>query len=179
MDSYIDIPFHQQHQSQNPNSGLLRFRSAPSSLLSNFRDSLDKKYDYNQTPRLATASGEDSFWSIESKSLRVPQNGYSDSGSRTIGMQCQLPSQYPKESVVITSEAIGGSYKVDGSAMDQSTEGKTVVGSNLDRHSSSPAGLLAHLDAKTGLNVKGVIGADAALDLDLTLSGNQRVSVVH
>jgi hypothetical protein len=29
---------HQQHQNQQPNSGLLRFRSAPSSLLSNFTE---------------------------------------------------------------------------------------------------------------------------------------------
>ncbi|KAL9254374.1 Transcription factor bHLH130-like protein [Drosera capensis] len=37
MDSYIENPFHQNEQSNQQNSGLLRFRSAPSSLLSNLR----------------------------------------------------------------------------------------------------------------------------------------------
>lgn len=37
MDSFIENPFHQNEQSNQQNSGLLRFRSAPSSLLSNLR----------------------------------------------------------------------------------------------------------------------------------------------
>ncbi|GAB4851569.1 hypothetical protein Ancab_030971 [Ancistrocladus abbreviatus] len=155
MDSYMENPFHEDHQSQQQNSGLLRFRTTPKSMLSNFdKDAAYcKGYDYNQSPRFLTITaaggggdaGDNSFESVESKPLlRVnSQNGL-------IG-QSQLPPQYTKQSLVSTSGAMEGSYRVETAMeMGQSKKGNVVGGSNLARQSSSPAGFFVHLNAQNG-----------------------------
>ncbi|GAB4843818.1 hypothetical protein Ancab_013780 [Ancistrocladus abbreviatus] len=153
MDSYTDNPFHQDHQAQQQNSGLLRFRSVPSSLLMNFdKDAaFCKGYDYNQSPRFLTSTacgggdgGRNSFEVVESKPLirMNSQNGL-------IG-QSHVPP-HPRQSLVSTSRAMEGSYGVEGPMeMEQSTKRKVVSGSNLARQSSSPAGFFVHLNAQNG-----------------------------
>ncbi|GAB2266958.1 hypothetical protein Dimus_001945 [Dionaea muscipula] len=163
MDSYTENLFdNQQQQSQQHNSGLLRFRSAPSSLLSNFRGhNLDKGYNGNhdQSPGLVAGigrgggggggvggCGDDSFESVESKPVRILQNGYSDSGELIIG-QGQLPPQYTKH-----GGGDGGAAAVDGSVGTQlqPMKGKVVGDSNLAGQISPPPGFFAHLSAQNG-----------------------------
>ncbi|GMH08187.1 hypothetical protein Nepgr_010027 [Nepenthes gracilis] len=160
MDSYMENPFHQRHQSQIPNSGFLRFRSAPSSSLSTIRDSLDIEDNYNQSPRFLTsacrggAAADDSFKTVECRPIQ--RSGYSDFSSQMIEEQSQLAPQHPKQRVVATLGAVQGSHKLDGSvAMGHSVTGKLVGVSNLGMQSSSPAGFFAHLNTQNGYNMMG------------------------
>lgn len=155
-----------QHQNQQPNSGLLRFRSAPSSLLANFSeagvDCGSNKGNFtegSESERVisrflnygggSSDSTSPSFEDFEDKSVVVAatenrvnsQQGYSGG----------LPPHYPM------SSAMDGSFGLVGSlAMDQHSQSKGV-NSNLVRQSSSPAGLFSHISVPNGYaTIKGV-----------------------
>ncbi|GMH14483.1 hypothetical protein Nepgr_016324 [Nepenthes gracilis] len=143
-DSYFENPLHRQHQSQNPNSGCLRFRSAPTSLLSTLKDSLDKGYyNCNQFPIFGGGGCDDSFESAEIKPFRIPRNGYSDTVSQMVGQQSRLPSEYPNQSV--NSQLPSGGMEVGSSA--------GVDGPNLGRQISSPSVFFAHLNSQNRYNI--------------------------
>ncbi|GMH28363.1 hypothetical protein Nepgr_030206 [Nepenthes gracilis] len=154
MDWYIDNPFHRRNQSQRSDSGLSRFPSAPSSLLSDFEKDATfcEGYNYNQSPRFGGGGdGDDgSFQNV--KLMRIQQNG-----SQMIAQESRPPQpQYLKKSGLASASgtAEGVSYGIEGGSigMVQSTKGKAVGGSNLCRQSSSPAGFFANLNSPNGYN---------------------------
>lgn len=156
----MDSSSHQSYQNQQnnqPSSGLLRFRSAPSSLFENFTDtSLDcgvvNKVDFDSDrliPMFMNSSGGgggsgggDS--EIEDKSGTEAAVNYVNSQQSFSG----LPPHYPKQSSVTSSSAMDSSYEF--LRMDHHNQVKPVT-SSLMRQSSSPAGLFANISAQNGI----------------------------
>ncbi|PIN13201.1 hypothetical protein CDL12_14166 [Handroanthus impetiginosus] len=125
--NYTD--YRQQFLSGNQNnSGILRYRSAPTSLLSNFANGAEKSEILSSR-----------FCSDEANSMHLLENDESRGDikggvSRFSGMNSQLPPQYPRQN----GAQMG--YKVVGS-----------MGSSLMRQNSSPAGLFSHLTSQNGI----------------------------
>ncbi|XP_034694999.1 transcription factor bHLH130-like [Vitis riparia] len=137
MDSNTNY-HHQQNQNQPPNSGLLRFRSAPSSLLANFTDSGDGVH-----------KGANLCDDFESERF-MPCGGFQDSA---MSCQSQLPPQYPRQSSSTSSSAMDGSYGVVNSNNMEAKQGSSLV-----RQSSSPAGLFSHLSGQNGYAIMRGVG---------------------
>lgn len=113
------------NSSQN-SSGLLRFRSAPTSLLTNFTFGGEKGENLGSR-----------FCSDEVNSMHVVSENDDCKGSvnRFTAMDSQLPPQYPRQS--------GGQlgYRVVSSLDEQGQQGK--FGSSPLRQNSSPAGIFS------------------------------------
>ncbi|KAK6232255.1 hypothetical protein SCA6_002328 [Theobroma cacao] len=145
----MDSSTHQSYQNQNnqPNSGLLRFRSAPSSLLANFTNNLDcgvNKGSFESDrliSRFMNSSGGNS--EIEDKSGTEVGVNYANSQQSYSG----LPPHYPRQSSAASSSAMDSSYELLG--MDHHSQGKPIT-SSLMRQSSSPPGLFTNLSVQNG-----------------------------
>ena len=141
----MDSSTHQSYQNQNnqPNSGLLRFRLAPSSLLANFTDSLDCGVNKGgfDSDRLVSIfmNSSDGDSEIEDKSGTEAAVNYANSQQGYSG----LPPHYPRQ-----SSAMDSSYELLG--MDDRSQGKPVT-SSLMRQSSSPPGLFTNLSIQNGI----------------------------
>ncbi|XP_028787248.1 transcription factor bHLH130-like [Neltuma alba] len=139
----------QQHQS---NSGLARFRSAPSSLLANFRQAAESVKSERRISRFANSSNStdtasSSFQEVESEhkppkspseaalSRMNSQQGYSGSG---------LPPHYPRHSSSYSSSMDTSFGQMGSIGMDHVTQPKSFA-SPLLRQSSSPAGLFSNI----------------------------------
>ncbi|CAI9100100.1 OLC1v1037032C1 [Oldenlandia corymbosa var. corymbosa] len=112
-------------------SGLLRFRSAPSSFLENFTDGIGES---------AKTSDENSGLTSGLCSANNG-NGYS--------VNSQLPPQYPTSTPV---GSVNGGYRmVNSLGMEHHhNQGQYKIGSSLMRQNTSPAELFSHLSAQTG-----------------------------
>ncbi|KAE8734403.1 bHLH130 protein [Hibiscus syriacus] len=137
----MDSSTHQSYQNQNnqSNPGLLRFRSAPSSLLANFTDTDDcgvNKGGFDISRFSNSSGGGNSVF--EDKSGSEAAVSYASSTPNFSG----LPPQYPRQSTAMDS-----SYDLMG--MDQHSRGKRVS-SSLVRQSSSPPGLFTNLSVQNG-----------------------------
>ncbi|XP_054800096.1 transcription factor bHLH130-like [Prosopis cineraria] len=177
----MDLNSHQtyQHQQHQSNSGLARFRSAPSSLLANFRQALESAESERRISRFANNSNKNdtaspSFQEFESehKPSKSPseaalnrmnsQQGYSGGG---------LPPHYPRH-----SSSMDSSFGLMGSmGMDHETRPKGFA-LPLLRQSSSPAGLFSNISFPNGYGpMKGVRnygGVNGSSDGGLTPSIN-------
>ncbi|CAL9025869.1 unnamed protein product [Prunus brigantina] len=164
MDSNSHQNLHsQEHQTHQPNSGLLRFRSAPSSLLANFNENSDlgligkNPIEGSDSERLFSRfanythtndsdSWPSSFQVLDDKST-VTATEAAVTESRMSSQQqgySGLPPHYPRQS------SFNGSYGLVGSAaMNHHTQPKAVH-SNLVRQSSSPAGLFSNSSVQNG-----------------------------
>lgn len=157
MDSKTQHDYqHQQHQNQQPNSGLLRFRSAPSSLLSNFTEG----------GVIASGANKGNFTEGSESERLISRflnyGGSADTASLTEaavnrvssqqGFSGGLPPHYPRYSTAATTtSAMDDSYGLVGSMpMDHHVQAK-AVNSNIVRQSSSPAGLFSHLSIPNGI----------------------------
>ncbi|RZC25481.1 transcription factor bHLH130-like [Glycine soja] len=134
MDSHIH--HHQSYQQQNqPSSGLLRFRSAPSSLLSNL------------TPSFVSEDfGSSSFRELEGNNNKGCSKDLSSMNSHKGVYGGGLPPHYPRHgsSSSTSSSAMEGSYgMVSSMGLDHEAPHKGF-GSSLLRQSSSPAGLFSN-----------------------------------
>ncbi|XP_022766751.1 transcription factor bHLH130-like [Durio zibethinus] len=145
----MDSSAHQSYQNQTnqPNSGLLRFRSAPSSLLANFTNSLDcgiskGSIDSERSiSRFMNSSGGDR--EIEDKSGTETAVNYANPQQSYSG----LPPHYPRQSSATSSSTMDSSYELLG--MDHHSQGKPFI-SSLMRQSSSPAGLFTNFSVQNG-----------------------------
>ncbi|KAF5474090.1 hypothetical protein F2P56_006023 [Juglans regia] len=159
---------HQQHDNHQTNSGLLRFRSAPSSLLSNFTEecvgSGANKGNFTEgsdSERLISrflnyGGGADStspsFQDFEDKPpVLAATEGAANRVSSQQGYSGGLPPHYPRYSTTATTpSAMDGAYGLAGSmAMDGHVQTK-AVNSNIVRQSSSPAGLFSQISIPNG-----------------------------
>lgn len=125
------------HQSfQQPCSPLLRFRSAPSSLLSDFAQGID-----SNTKRSNVFEGSDESERLVS---RFGNRGGGGGNSNDLESQApgnyssSLPPHYPRLSSAVSSSCSSCSS----SSTISSSLG--LLGSNLARQSSSPAGIFSH-----------------------------------
>ncbi|XP_021641622.2 transcription factor bHLH130 isoform X2 [Hevea brasiliensis] len=169
MDTSSNHSYHQQNNQSC--SGLLRFRSAPSSLLANFNDNG------------VTNDSDLSFQELEDKSavrVREARLNYANSPQCYSG----LPPHYPRQSSATTSTAMDSSYGLIGSMTMGHHEQAKMVDSNLARQNSSPAGLFGNLFVQNGYatmkgmgNYAGVKGTngEASLRLKSQLSFPARV----
>ncbi|XP_022742034.1 transcription factor bHLH130-like [Durio zibethinus] len=154
MDSSTHQSYHNQNNNQ-PNSGLLRFRSAPSSRIANFVDNLD--YGVNKggfdsdrlISRFMNSSRGDS--EIEDKSGIEAAVNYANSQQSYSG----LPPHYPRQSSATSSSAMDNSYELLG--MNHHSPGKPIT-SSLMRQSSSPPGLFANLSVQNGYAIMKDLG---------------------
>ncbi|XVF75849.1 hypothetical protein PTKIN_Ptkin13bG0220000 [Pterospermum kingtungense] len=146
----MDSSTHQSYQTQNdqPSSGLLRFRSAPSSLLANFTDTLDcgvNKGGFDSAIFMnANGGGGGGDSEIEDKS------GSAAAAAAVNFMNSQqsysgLPPHYPRQSSASTSSAMDSSYEF--LRMDHHHK---PVTSSLMRQNSSPPGLFTNLSVQNG-----------------------------
>ena len=167
MDSNTHHNFlHQQHQNHQPNSGLLRFRSAPSSLLVNFTEEGDcggvnknSSCDGIESERLFSRfvnySGTNdsvsspSFQEFDDKStVMAAENRMNSQQQGYTG----LPPHYPRHASNTSASAMeSGSFGlVNSMTMDRHTQAKTV-NSNLARQNSTPAGLFSQISVQNGI----------------------------
>ncbi|XP_010672727.3 transcription factor bHLH130 [Beta vulgaris subsp. vulgaris] len=147
MDSYIETQFlnHNHHQSNNNNSnntsGLLRFRSAPSSLFNEFT----QNHDNNNSEKIMN---DDCFDSYERKPQRLnSQSGYVSNSAQMVGgvveqSSSKLPPQYPK----ISSSSSSAIERTNSMDFNLSSTRQGSCGLNLNRQNSSPAGFFNHLN---------------------------------
>nr|WCO08249.1 hypothetical protein [Suaeda aralocaspica] len=154
MDSYTEAQFlahnihnhHNQHthhqQQQQHNSGLLRFRSAPSSLFNELTQNTNDSSKVNGGDFSETYETKpDRLSSVYSSSASVVGSG-SGGGEQSIN---QLPPQYPKQSNLnspCSSIERSNSMDINLSSVSQ--------GLNLNRQNSSPAGFFNHLNPPNG-----------------------------
>uniref|UniRef100_A0A5B7BVU3 BHLH domain-containing protein n=1 Tax=Davidia involucrata TaxID=16924 RepID=A0A5B7BVU3_DAVIN len=132
------------------NSGLLSFRSAPSSLLANFANGVEFRSSSTEAFNPCDRNSNSISRSVrDSKEVKPLANGYS--------LTSQLPPHYPRQSPATqVATTMDGSYRVVGSmATDHHhTAAKMGTGSgsgsNLMRQNSSPAGLFSHLTVQNG-----------------------------
>ncbi|CAJ2673141.1 unnamed protein product [Trifolium pratense] len=155
----MDSNTHQLKQQNQPNSGLLRFRSAPTSLFSNLTPSsvVDDNNNNNK--------GSKHFWD-DSESRFVSNDNISglscskEMNSGYGGVGGGLPPHYPRHgsAAATSSSAMDGSFGLVGSlGMDHETSSHKSFGSNLLRQGSSPAGLFSNISFQNGFaTMKGV-----------------------
>ena len=148
MDSYIETQFlnHNHDQNQQQNSGLLRFRSAPSSVLNEFIPNSNDSGNFNGRTR------DEFVESYERKPERLnSQSGFLSSiqivGDEQRNDSSQLPPQYPKQIHVNTSSSMERSNSMEiNLSMRQGS-----CGLNLNRQNSSPAGFFNQLSTQNGI----------------------------
>ncbi|KAA8518230.1 hypothetical protein F0562_015704 [Nyssa sinensis] len=147
---------HRLYQINDYNSGLLRFRSAPSSLLSNFANGVDNYGDSSTQAQGSTSTfnpcdGNSNSISGSSHDLKEGKplaNGFS--------LTSQLPPHYPRQSSAPQVAAMDSSFRVVGTmGMDHHTAAAKMgpgpgTGSNLMRQNSSPAGLFSNFTVQNG-----------------------------
>lgn len=157
-----------QHQNHQPNSGLLRFRSAPSSLLNNFAEgcvgSGANKGSFtegSEPERLISRflnfsgsadSASPGFQDFEDKPpVAAATEAAVNRASSQQGYSGGLPPHYPRYSTTATTPSpMDGSYGVVGSmAMDHHVQAK-AVNSNIVRQNSSPSGLFSQIPIPNG-----------------------------
>ncbi|CAN4118447.1 unnamed protein product [Withania somnifera] len=144
----MDSPEFEKNQNS---SGLLRFRSAPSSFLENFIDGVG-----NNGNMTTENKGLSSKFNLDGLNNQLVSQNSLDSKvcmslSSSRGMSNSLlPPQYPRQNAtshVVGSMESGGGYCVMGSNGHQ---GQNKLASNLMRQNSSPAGLFSHLNSLNG-----------------------------
>uniref|UniRef100_A0A6N2N866 BHLH domain-containing protein n=1 Tax=Salix viminalis TaxID=40686 RepID=A0A6N2N866_SALVM len=134
MDSSSNSNYHQQNQ---PSSGLLRFRSAPSSLLASFNDNgvdNDSVLNYQE------------FEDKSAARVREEAVNYSNLPRSYSG----LPPHYPRQSSATNASAMDSSYGLTGSISLGHHEQLKRVDSSLPRQNSSPAGLFGNVSVQNG-----------------------------
>ncbi|GKV34626.1 hypothetical protein SLEP1_g42987 [Rubroshorea leprosula] len=176
----MDSTTHQNFELQNqqPSSGLLRFRSAPSSFLSNFSGSLDSGVNKvsldseRLISRFANSSGGGG--DIHDKSRVTAAEAVAVTYANSQQSYSGLPPHYPRHgSVTSFSSAMDGRYEF--LAAGQQTQGKSVS-SSLMRQTSSPPGLFANISVQDGYaTMKGVgnYGGVSGSNGDVSLSSNR------
>lgn len=145
-------------QQNQPNSGLLRFRSAPSSLFSNLTPSSfvdDNKgtkdfWDDSESERLVSRFVSNDNINMSGSSCSKEMSGMNSGYGGGCGSG--LPPHYPRHgSAAASSSAMDGSFGLVGSLeMNNETSHKTF-GSNLLRQGSSPAGLFSNISFQNGI----------------------------
>ncbi|KAI4348744.1 hypothetical protein L6164_009427 [Bauhinia variegata] len=170
----MDSNSHQNYQpQQQPNSGLLRFRSAPSSFLANFTEALDSSgnkgntWENSESERLISrfvnySENSDttslSFQELEDK----PSKARNEASLNLMNSHAQqaysgLPPHYPRHNST-TSSPMDNSFGLGVSmGMDQETQSKSF-GSHLLRQSSSPAGLFSNISFQNGYGIMKDVG---------------------
>lgn len=166
MDSNTHHSFlQQQHQNHPNNSGLLRFRSAPSSLLVNFtEEGGDCGADKNNScegveperlfSRFVNYGGNNdsdsspSFQDFDDKSTVAATENRMNSQQGYSG----LPPHYPRHASNTSASAMdSGSFGlVNSMTMDRHSQAK-AVNTNLARQNSTPAGLFSHISVQNGI----------------------------
>ncbi|KAK1282942.1 hypothetical protein QJS10_CPB22g01426 [Acorus calamus] len=193
----------QQQQQQQLSSGLLRYRSAPSSLLANFIDGGpttgggDGVEDFlsprSASPEAAAAAAEAMFARFMSpgglggggEKSSAEMGGGGGGGVSTVSSQMMYASASPPQ----PQQMMNGSYRLMNSPvlMDPShhqSQMKNGGGgggggggaAGLTRHSSSPAGLFANLGVENGyggMRGVGAVGSTSRLKGQISFSSRQ------
>ncbi|KAI4300732.1 hypothetical protein L6164_034073 [Bauhinia variegata] len=164
----MDSNSHQNHQHRQPSSGLLRFRSAPNSVLTNFIEALDKgnPWENSESERLISKfvnysdnsnTTSPSFRELEDK----PSTSRNEASLNLMNTGAQqayygLPPHYPRHNST-SSSPLDSSFGLGVSVgMDHETQSKSF-GSHLLRQSGSPAGLFSNISFQNGYGtMKGV-----------------------
>ncbi|XP_011075183.1 transcription factor bHLH130-like [Sesamum indicum] len=155
MESDANTSFsdYRQHFDGPQNNGLLRYRSAPTSLLENFANGAEK------SERLGSR-----FCSHEANDVSVLENY----DSRFVARNSDLPPQYPRQ--------IGAQLAFVSLGMDHQGQGK--MGSGLMRQNSSPPGLFSHFNSQNGYaNIKNHMNFSSGMPS--TLGTLSRISEVE
>ncbi|GMJ02324.1 FLOWERING BHLH 4, ABA-responsive kinase substrate 3 [Hibiscus trionum] len=160
----MDSSTHQSYQNQTnqSNSGLLRFRSAPSSLFANFTDTVDcgvNKGGFGMSKFMNPSGGGNG--EIEDKSGSEAAVNYASSAPSFSG----LPPQYPRQ-----SSAVDSAYDLLG--MEKQSQGKPVTCS-LMRQSSSPPGLFTNLSVQNGYGSMKGLSNYSGMNGELSPSSNR------
>ncbi|KAB1224716.1 hypothetical protein CJ030_MR1G017701 [Morella rubra] len=179
MDSNVYHPHHQQHQQQElqqhqhhqHNSGLMRYRSAPSSFLASLVDGSNGVDSVGREDCLRSSSPE-----VETMLTRFMSscNDSGDSGSQ-MGYQAQQVHVLPDHNPVAAGTALDSSFGVTNyGAVENSMKDKMGAGNRsiLMRQSSSPAGLFSDLTMNNGFTVMRNVGSFRACNGELSPSAS-------
>ncbi|KAK9157746.1 hypothetical protein Scep_004320 [Stephania cephalantha] len=144
---------HQQQQQQMSSAGLMRYRSAPSTLLANFADGGDEEEGESMFARFMNCGG-DELGEVGEKSPTSTKNSQlieQNAFCQASPMMYQTP---PLQSHLVNHQTSSeNAYRVVGSMpIEVKMEAKigNTGSSHLVRHSSSPAGLFARLNVENG-----------------------------
>lgn len=136
------------------NSGLLRFRSAPSSFLENFIDGVGNNGNMGTENK-----GLSSKFNLDGLNNQLVSQNSLDSKvfvNLSSMSNSQLPPQYPRQNStahMVGSMEGGGGFRVMGSLLGNRHnhhQGQNKLASNLMRQNSSPAGLFSQLNSLNG-----------------------------
>ncbi|KAF5473330.1 hypothetical protein F2P56_009949 [Juglans regia] len=199
MESNFQLYYqHQQHPNHHTTSGLLQFRSAPSSLLSNFTEGCVEpganRGDFTKSSdseRLISGfmnyggNGNSASLSFQEFEDKPPVMGATEAATNGVSSQQSysrgLPPHYPRYTTATTSSAMDGAYGLVGSiAVDRDVQTK-ADNSNIVRQSSSPAGLFSLTSIPNGYTSrKGVGNFDGVNDAggDVSPSANRLKSQI-
>lgn len=150
----MDLNSYHHHQQNQSNSGLLRFRSAPSSILADFTPGVISAESERRISRFAncSSSNDDTASPSFQESEEKPQKPRAEAGLNRMNSQqgygsTGLPPHYPRPGST-ASPSMDSSYGLMG--MDQETQPKSFS-SHLLRQSSSPAGLFSNISFPNGI----------------------------
>lgn len=147
----MDSNTHQSYllkQQNQPISGLLRFRSAPTSLLSNKDSNSSSSSNHFWECSDNINSGSSSFQEFEENNNNNKTCSKELSEMNSSGYGGGLPPHYPRHgSGVTSSSAMNGSF---GLGMEHETTHKSFP-SNLLRQGSSPASLFSNISFQNGI----------------------------
>ncbi|KAK9671536.1 hypothetical protein RND81_12G037100 [Saponaria officinalis] len=161
MDTYLETHYNEDNNEnqqevaeEHQNSGLLRYRSAPSSLFFDYTQNLSDINNNNDNNNININNNSNNngyFESYERKPQKLSeslQGGYSNMGQMT-----HLPPQYPKQSLVSSCS----------NSMEKSLEINHSIngggGFNLNRQTSSPAGFFGQPNTQNGYTLMRGIGS--------------------
>ncbi|KAK6925671.1 Myc-type, basic helix-loop-helix (bHLH) domain [Dillenia turbinata] len=156
---------HQQHHQQPINhSGLMRYRSAPSSFFANFDDCT---YDTEKLfARFLAGAGAATVDSLNQQQNQFMVSPIKHETSDT-NLQEQQQTIYQSNSQPLllnqnasVSSPVEGSYRaVNSMAVDRKMANNNITNNlNLTRQNSSPAGFFSHSNVENGFGVMGGIG---------------------
>ncbi|PSS26455.1 Transcription factor bHLH130 like [Actinidia chinensis var. chinensis] len=135
----------QQPQHNNNSSGLMRYRSAPSSFFASLVDGGSDGCEGFLSPQSSSPQSESMFATL------MPSNG--DSDSHDLQFPMTMKHETPEENQYSASASIYGTSIDLGNHTNSVEQGKMMSGgncSNLMRQRSSPAGFFSDLTAENG-----------------------------
>lgn len=140
-DTSYGSEYKQYNNTNQNNSGLLRFRSAPGAFLANFTDGTGKMGDEVSRVTPSGAYGNQ----FSHGGLQVFEDNKATANYASIS---RLPPQYPRPTATPQAQlgSVNGGYGVQNPGpVGINSQGMAKMGSSLMRQNSSPAGLFSHL----------------------------------
>ncbi|XP_047313862.1 transcription factor bHLH122-like [Impatiens glandulifera] len=138
---------HQQQQQQQMNSGLTRYRSAPSSYYASFLNSGEDRFDQFLKDQTYKQEPQENFMRYASDGTTIEESSLRNQGLRSQSMNPQAKQDDAAYSFTSSHQSHHQNTVVASSDMNQ-MDPEISRGISLVRQSSSPAGFLSYFNAE-------------------------------